>query len=92
MQEEFMNQGDHRQESDGTGSKPAPENIAFDAKPDPTVLHLANFFDAVRTRQPTYESAEVGHHAAAAGHMVNLSYRSGKKMLWDATKGAAREA
>jgi predicted dehydrogenase len=92
MQEEFMNQGSHRQESEGTGSKPAPENITFETKPDATVLHLADFFDAVRTRQASYETAEVGHHAAAAGHMVNLSYRSGKKMLWDAGRGAAREA
>lgn len=91
MQDEFMNQGAHRQESEG-GSKPAPENVAFDNKTDSVVLHFANFFEAVRTRQPSYENAEVGHHAAAAGHMVNLSYRSGKKMLWDATKGTAREA
>ena len=92
MQEEFMNQGNHRQESEGTGSKPAPENVAFENKTDSTVLHLANFFEAVRTRQPSYETAEVGHHAAAAGHMVNLSYLSGKKMLWDASKATAREA
>lgn len=91
MQEEFMNEGSHRQESEG-GSKPAPENITFENKTDSTVLHLANFFEAVRTRQPSYETAEVGHHAAAAGHMVNLSCRSGKKMVWDAGKGVAREA
>jgi len=52
MQEEFMNQGSHRQESEGTGLKPAPENIAFESKPDATVLPLANFFDTIRTRQP----------------------------------------
>jgi len=92
MQEEFMSQGSHRQESEGTGFKPAPENIAFESKPDATVLHLANFFDAVRTRQPSYETAEVGHHAAAAGHMVNLSYRTGKKMLWDSANVTARVA
>jgi predicted dehydrogenase len=92
MQDAFLDQGNHRQESQGSGVKPAPENIAFETKPDATVLHLANFFDAVRTRQPSYETAEVGHHAAAAGHMVNLSFRSGKKMLWDAAKGNAREA
>lgn len=92
MQEEFMSQGSHRQQSEGTGVKPAPENIAFENKPDATVLHLANFFDAVRTRQPSYETGEVGHHAAAAGHMVNLSYRTGKKMLWDSANAAATVA
>jgi predicted dehydrogenase len=91
MQEAFMNQGNHRQESQGIGVKPEPQNIAFDDKPDATVLHLSNFFNSVRTRQPGYETAEVGHHAAAAGHMVNLSYRSGKRMIWDSSSGTARE-
>ena len=91
MQEAFLNQGNHRAESQGTGVKPAPENLEFADKPDATVLHLANFIDAVRTRQPSYETAEVGHHAAAAGHMVNLSYRSSKRMRWDATRSNVLE-
>lgn len=89
-QEAFLNQDNHRAESQG-GTKPEPVNLDFADKPDATVLHLANFINAVRTRQPSYETAEVGHHAAAAGHMVNLSYRSGKRMLWDANKGSASE-
>ena len=92
MQEAFLNQDNHRAESEGPSTKPAPENLEFADKPDATALHLANFFNSVRTRQPGYETAEVGHHAAAAGHMVNLSYRSGKRMLWDASKGSATEA
>ena len=92
MQEEFMNQCSHRQESQGTGLKPTPENIPFENKPDATVLHLANFFEAVRTRQPSYETPEVGHHAAAAGHMVNLSYRTGRRMMWDAANDITSEA
>jgi len=92
MQEAFLNQGNHRAESQGTGVKPQPENLEFAEKPDATVLHLANFIEAVRTRQPSYETGEVGHHAAAAGHMVNLSYRSGKRMVWDSAKGTASEA
>jgi predicted dehydrogenase len=91
MQETFLNQNNHRTESQGIGSRPAPENLDFAAKPDATVSHLASFIDAVRTRQPSYETAEIGHRAAAAGHMVNLSYRSGKRMLWDAAKGNALE-
>jgi hypothetical protein len=91
MQESFLNQDNHRAESEGTGIKPAPENLEFADKPDATVLHLANFMDAVRTRQPSYETAEVGHLAAAAGHMVNLSYRSGKRMSWNSTTGRASE-
>ena len=91
MQEAFLNEGNHRAESQGPATKPVPDNLEFANKPDATVLHLANFLDSVRTRQPSYETAEVGHHAAAAGHMVNLSYRSGKRMVWDAGKGSASE-
>ena len=89
MQEAFLNQGSHRAESQGTAIKSEPENLEFSNKPDATVLHFANFLDSVRARQPSYETAEVGHHAAAAGHMVNLSYRNGKRILWDTTKGSA---
>jgi hypothetical protein len=34
----------------------------------------------------------MGHRSAATGHMVNLSVRSGKKMVWDAASGTAKEA
>lgn len=40
--------------------------------------HLANFFDAVRTRNPVVEDVIFGHHAAAACHMANTSYFEGK--------------
>jgi hypothetical protein len=43
--------------------------------------------DCVRTRKECTENAQVGHYAAAAGHMVNISYRSGKKASWDAAMG-----
>jgi hypothetical protein len=75
MQEEFMNQDNHREELQGAALKPAPENITFDDKPDATVLHLANFFEAVRTLKSSYETAEVGHHAAS----VNCKHDGGKR-------------
>jgi predicted dehydrogenase len=40
--------------------------------------HLANFFNAVRTRKPVIEDVVFGHHAAAACHMANTSYFEGK--------------
>lgn len=40
--------------------------------------HVANFFHAVRTRQPVVEDVVFGHHAAAACHMANASYFEGK--------------
>lgn len=88
LQEQFMDEGEHRAES--KREAPKPEDIQSPDSMDATALHMANFFDGVRSRKPCAEPPEVGHHAAAAGHMVNLSYRQGKKLHWDAAKGAAR--
>jgi hypothetical protein len=85
MQEQFMNEGEHLGESNRTA--PPPQDLKFPDPMDATALHLAEFFDCVRSRKECTENAEVGHHAAAAGHMVNLSYRSGKKLFWDDAKG-----
>jgi predicted dehydrogenase len=89
LQEEFMDMDDHREQAhpplrlEGT--------VSYRAEgPDATAVHMAEFFDCVRTRKPCSEDAEVGYHAASAGHMVNLSYRSGKRMLWDATSDALK--
>ncbi len=87
LQEEFMNMGDHREEA-ARKAPPAQEVQAKDST-DPTTLHLAEFFECVRSRKPCGENAEVGHRAAAAGHMVNLSYIAGKKAIWDVTSGTA---
>jgi len=72
----------------GLGNAKEPQSF-WDAKLCATSLHMAEFFDCVRTRKQCSENAEVGHYAAA-GHMVNLSYRSGQRMLWDATSGTVK--
>jgi len=91
LQEEFMNMGAHREEA----NPPLHEEgtITYkDQTPDATVLHLAEFLECVRSRKECSENAQVGHYAAAAGHMVNLSCRSGKRMVWDAASGIAQES
>jgi hypothetical protein len=91
LQEEFMNMGDHRVEA----APPIVEDgtVTYkDQGTDSVVLHVLEFLDCVRSRKECSENAVVGHHAAAAGHMINLSYRSGKKMVWDASSDTAREA
>ena len=91
LQEEFMNTGNHRAEA----TPPILEEGGFVYKEEGTdavTLHLLEFIDCVRSRKECSENAVVGHHAAAAGHMINLSYRSGKKMVWDAASDTAREA
>lgn len=91
LQEQFWAEGKHREESSPFVKPEGAVNYKANG-PDATVFHLAEFFDCVRTRRESVENAEVGHRAAAAGHMVNLSFRSGKKLLWDAASGTAREA
>jgi hypothetical protein len=91
LQEEFMGMGNHREESNPAIHLEGTVTYK-DQTGDSTPLHLLEFLNSVRSRQECSENAEVGHRAAAAGHMVNLSYRSGKRMIWDAASGTAREA
>jgi predicted dehydrogenase len=92
-QQEFWAVDAHRQqahpyvEREGTAKiKPGADS------PDATVFHLAEFFDCVRSRRQPVENATMGHQAAAAAHMVNLSFRCGKRMVWDDADQTAQEA
>jgi hypothetical protein len=51
-----------------------------------TLIHLARFFESVRTRKPPVEDAMMGHRAAACAHMVNESIKRKKTVHWDFTK------
>ncbi len=87
LQKKFMDVGDRREEAARTA--PPPKEIEAKDSADPTTLHMAEFFDCVRSRKQCGENAEVGHRAASAGHMVNLSYVTGEKVTWDITSGRA---
>jgi predicted dehydrogenase len=50
---------------------------------DATEVHVARFFDSVRSGKPVVEDGETGHRAAAAAHMVNLSLRQGRPLEWN---------
>ena len=54
--------------------------------------HLANFFDAGRTRRPVVEDAQFGHNAALACHMANESYFKKSIVSWDDGAKAMRAA
>lgn len=45
--------------------------------------HFANFFAAVRSRQPVVEDAVFGFRAAGAALLSNLSYEHGAVIKWD---------
>jgi hypothetical protein len=49
------------------------------------VDHEANFFQAVRTRQPVVENEVFGNNAALGCHMSNYSYFNKTAAVWDAS-------
>ncbi|MGH9405640.1 MAG: Gfo/Idh/MocA family protein [Terriglobia bacterium] len=51
---------------------------------DSTREHLWNFFQSVKTRQPSVEGPEFGNACAIACHMANYSYFNQKPAVWDA--------
>jgi predicted dehydrogenase len=60
--------------------------------PDSTQVHLARFFESVRTRKPTVEDGHAGHHAAAVAHMVNESIKRKAPVSWDFEKDVLKKA
>jgi predicted dehydrogenase len=74
----------HKENDPKLAQMPLEETISLrgpdfdDVKP-----HLANFFNAVRTRNPVVEDATFGHHAALACHMANESYFRKAIVTWD---------
>ena len=52
--------------------------------------HWVNFVDVVKSRkmEDLHCSIQAGAHVATVAQMGNISYRSGKKLLWDKSKGA----
>ncbi len=51
---------------------------------DSTRDHLWNFFQSVKTRQPSIEGPEFGNACAIACHMANYSYFNQCVAVWDA--------
>jgi predicted dehydrogenase len=45
--------------------------------------HVRNFLQAVLGKAKVIAPAQIGQEAAIGGHMATLSYRNGKKVLWD---------
>jgi len=60
--------------------------------PDATKIHMARFFDSVRTRKPSVEDGRIGHHAAAVAHMVNESMKRKAPVYWDFDKDVLKKA
>jgi predicted dehydrogenase len=66
--------------------------VSVEEGQDSTFIHMARFFDSVRTRKPSVEDGSVGHHAAAVAHMVNESVRKGHAIEWDFGRDVTKAA
>ena len=57
---------------------------------DDTADHLANFFQAVETREHVVEDEVFGNNSAIACHMANHSYFDKNVATWDAAAGTIK--
>jgi predicted dehydrogenase len=51
---------------------------------DSTAKHVAAFIRNLRNRTQPETDAEVGHRASIAGHLMNIAWRVGRKVHWNA--------
>jgi predicted dehydrogenase len=55
-----------------------------------TYVHLARFFDSVRSRKPPVEDALMGHRAASVAHLINESAKREATVYWNFDTEALR--
>ena len=72
------NKGKYEEFILGSGKRGAD----FYDKPDGELLHLTNWIDCVRSRKTPNCPAEAGVSAAAAAHLGNQAFRTGKVAQW----------
>jgi predicted dehydrogenase len=51
-----------------------------------TPLHVKNWLDCCKSRKDPNSPIELGHRVITAAHLANLSYRTGRKVHWDAER------
>ena len=71
-----------------TTGKITPDTRPVDswAVADETAAHVKNWLDCCKSRKSPAAPIGVGHKAAIPAHLANLSYRSGKRVHWDAER------
>jgi predicted dehydrogenase len=62
------------------------ETYVFPLGYSPLNDHLWNFFQSVKTRQPSVEDAVFGNDTSIACHMANYSYFKRSAAVWDASR------
>jgi predicted dehydrogenase len=54
-----------------------------------SLAHIRNFYDCVKSRARPMSDIEIGHRSSTTAMLANLSCRTGRRILWDATKEEA---
>ncbi len=52
-------------------------------EPSTQEAHVQNFLDCVRSRRRPVADVEIGHRSVSACHLGVISYKTGRKILWD---------
>lgn len=68
----------------GTAKMEEDENYAYPPNYSEHREHIWNFFQSVRTRQPSVEGPEFGNNTALGCHMANYAYFHHTAAVWDA--------
>jgi len=76
------------------GTAKAVEAVTYHTPPDYSDdrEHLWNYFQSVRTRQPSVEDGTFGNNAAIGCHLANFSYFNKCVAVWDAASRSIRKA
>jgi predicted dehydrogenase len=76
-----------------TGAPEAEPESILESQIGPKETHLytapdehRNFLDCVKSRQPCYAPAEVGHRTITIAHLGNIAMKLGRKLKWDPKK------
>jgi predicted dehydrogenase len=53
---------------------------------DQNLTHIRNFLDCVKSRALPASDIEIGHRSTTTAILANMSYRTGRKLVWDRVK------
>lgn len=60
--------------------RPVPHKVAGE---DGDLPHKRNWLECLRSRQRPNSDVELGHLGSIPGHLANIAYRVGERILWD---------
>lgn len=69
----------------GNGSQEEVERVGGESEDQAVSNHTRAFLDAVTSHQKPVADVETGHLATNPGHLINIAWRLGRKVHWDAT-------